>query len=91
MRLPEEKNLSVEAFYKMREDTDHILEYADGIVFISPSPSPSTRHQQVSARLKAKLFNFLTVKNAKCSVHLMIFICIEAISMIQKSSYRTYP
>lgn len=57
MNLPEEKKVSIETFYKMREETDHLLEYAKGIVFMSPSPS--TRHQQVSARLQAKLFNFL--------------------------------
>lgn len=64
MSLPDDKKISVEAFYKMREETDHLLEYADGIVFMSPSPS--TRHQQVSARLQAKLFNFLD--GGKCQV-----------------------
>ncbi|MGY0693777.1 Uma2 family endonuclease [Virgibacillus sp. FSP13] len=64
MSLPEEKKVSVETFYKMREETDHLLEFADGIVFMSPSPS--TRHQQVSARLQAKLFNFLD--GGKCQV-----------------------
>jgi len=40
------------------------LEYADGLVFMSPSPS--TVHQQVSGRLHAKLFNFLD--GGKCQV-----------------------
>lgn len=64
MSLPDEKKVSVEAFYTMREETDQLLEYADGIVYMSPSPS--TRHQQVSARLQAKLFNFLD--GGKCQV-----------------------
>ncbi|QKY68333.1 Uma2 family endonuclease [Lentibacillus sp. CBA3610] len=64
MSLPEEKKVSIETFYKMREETDHLLEYDDGIVLMSPSPS--TRHQQVSARLQAKLFNFLD--GGKCQV-----------------------
>ncbi|HLS07931.1 Uma2 family endonuclease [Lentibacillus sp.] len=64
MSLPEEKKVSVETFYKMRDETDHLLEYADGIVYMSPSPS--TKHQQVSARLQAKLFNFLD--GGKCQV-----------------------
>ncbi|GIN58518.1 Uma2 family endonuclease [Lederbergia ruris] len=64
MSLPEEKRVSLETFYKMREETNHLLEYADGIVFMSPSPS--TRHQQVSGRLQAKLFNFLD--GGKCQV-----------------------
>jgi len=64
MSLPEEKKVNVETFYKMRDETDHLLEYADGIVYMSPSPS--TKHQQVSARLQAKLFNFLD--GGKCQV-----------------------
>ncbi|MFA1820218.1 Uma2 family endonuclease [Virgibacillus oceani] len=64
MSLPEEKKVSVETFYKMREETEQLLEYVDGNVFMSPSPS--TRHQQVSARLQAKLFNFLD--GGKCQV-----------------------
>ncbi|WP_100009883.1 Uma2 family endonuclease [Lentibacillus sediminis] len=64
MSLPEQNKISVEAFYKMREDTDHLLEYADGNVFMSPKLS--TRHQQVSSRLQAKLFNFLD--GGKCQV-----------------------
>ncbi|QQK76151.1 Uma2 family endonuclease [Salicibibacter cibarius] len=47
----------------MREQTDRILEYVDGIVFMSPSPS--TRHQQISSRLQAKLFNFLEGGNCE--------------------------
>src|SRR5690625_4395516 len=58
MNLPEEKKVSVETFYKLREETDYLLEYVDGTVFMSLF-SPSTRHQKVSARLQAKLFNFL--------------------------------
>lgn len=64
MSLPNEKKVSLETFYKMREETNYLLEYADGIVFMSPSPS--TRHQQVSARLQARLFNFLD--GGKCQV-----------------------
>lgn len=42
-----QKNVSVDSFYKMREETEQLLEYVDGIVLMSPSSS--TRHQQVSA------------------------------------------
>ncbi|MCM3584773.1 Uma2 family endonuclease [Mesobacillus maritimus] len=63
MSLPEDKKVSVEAFYNMRKNTDSLLEYADGMVFMSPSPS--TRHQQVSARMQAKLFNFLDGGNCQ--------------------------
>lgn len=64
MSLPEKKKISLETFYQMRTETTQLLEYVDGIVFMSPSPS--TKHQQVSARLQEKLFNFLDGK--KCEV-----------------------
>jgi Uma2 family endonuclease len=53
MRPPEEKKVSIETFYQMREETSNLLEYVDGIILMSPSSS--TKHQQVSARLQAKL------------------------------------
>ncbi|MUV38884.1 hypothetical protein JNUCC1_02756 [Lentibacillus sp. JNUCC-1] len=49
MSLPPKQDASLEDFYKMREETNQILEFAGGVVLMSPSPS--TRHQQVSARL----------------------------------------
>lgn len=63
MSLPKENFVSLEEFYKMRENTERILEYIDGIVFMSPSPS--TQHQRVSGRLHAKLFNFLEGKDCE--------------------------
>ena len=63
MSLPQENFISIEEFYKMREETDGLLEYVDGIVYMSPSPS--TKHQRVSGRLHAKLFNFLEGKDCE--------------------------
>lgn len=63
MSLPQENRITIDEFYKMREDTDNLLEYVDGIVFMSPSPS--TKHQRVSGRLHAKLFNFLEGKDCE--------------------------
>ncbi|MCT8977871.1 Uma2 family endonuclease [Clostridium sp. CX1] len=60
MSLPKEKLITIDEFYKMKESTDNILEYIDGIVYMSPSPS--TKHQRISGRLYAKLFNFLEGK-----------------------------
>lgn len=57
MSLPSEKHLSLDEFYKLREGTETLLEYIDGVVFMSPSPS--TRHQRISGRLHAQLFNLL--------------------------------
>lgn len=63
MSLPEENFITIEAFYQMREAADSLLEYIDGVVFMSPSPS--TKHQRVSGRLHAKLFNFLEGKDCE--------------------------
>ncbi|WP_047154446.1 Uma2 family endonuclease [Aneurinibacillus tyrosinisolvens] len=63
MNLPRENLITIEEFYKKREVTDGLLEYVDGIVFMSPSPS--TKHQRISGRLHAKLFNFLEGKDCE--------------------------
>lgn len=63
MKLPEDF-VTIDEFYKMRETTNRLLEYVDGIVFMSPSPS--TKHQRISGRLHACLFNFL--ERRKCEV-----------------------
>lgn len=61
--MPQEKFVSLEEFYTMREKTDNLLEYVDGMVFMSPSPS--IHHQRVSGRLHSKLFNFLDGKDCE--------------------------
>lgn len=61
--LPQEKFVSLEEFYTMREKTDNLLEYVDGMVFMPPSPS--IHHQRVSGRLHSKLFNFLDGKDCE--------------------------
>ena len=57
MSLPQEKVITIEEFYQLKENTDELLEYIDGIVYMSPSPS--TKHQRISGKLFAKLFNLL--------------------------------
>ncbi len=49
--------ISLKQFYEMREESDDLLEYIDGVVYMSPSPS--TKHQRVSSRLQLKFGNFL--------------------------------
>lgn len=63
MSFPQEQTITIEEFYKMKENTDQILEYIDGIVYMSPSPS--TKHQRVSGRLHAQLFNHLNGKECE--------------------------
>lgn len=60
MGLQKKEPISLEEFYRMRETTDLLLEYIDGIVYMSPSPS--TKHQRTSMRLSATLFSFLQGK-----------------------------
>jgi Uma2 family endonuclease len=69
LNLPQENLITLEEFYKMREETDILMEYIDGNVLMSPSPS--TKHQRVSGRLHVKLFNFLEGKS--CEVFLAPF------------------
>lgn len=55
--------LSYEAYLELREKSDAILEYIDGIVYMSPSPS--TKHQRISSKLHAKLYNILEGKSCE--------------------------
>lgn len=55
--------LSYEAYLELREKSDNILEYIDGIVYMSPSPS--TKHQRISSKLHAKLYNILQGKSSE--------------------------
>lgn len=64
MSLPNEEIVTLEEFYQMREQTDQLLEYIDGTVFMSQSPS--TMHQRISSRLHAQLFNHL--ESGDCEV-----------------------
>lgn len=63
MSIPEEKRISLDEFYRTREESDQLLEYIDGVVFMSPSPS--TKHQRISGRLHAQLFNLLDGSNCE--------------------------
>lgn len=56
MSLPNERPMSIQEFYNLREETDRLFEYVDGVVMMVPSSS--TQHQRISSRLHAKLFNF---------------------------------
>ncbi|MDY0406763.1 Uma2 family endonuclease [Virgibacillus sp. 179-BFC.A HS] len=54
---PNKHQVSLEEFYSMRENSDRIYEYIDGVVYMSPSPT--TMHQRISGRLHVSLFHFL--------------------------------
>lgn len=55
--------LSYEDYLELREKSDNILEYIDGIVYMSPSLS--TKHQRISSKLHAKLYNILEGKSCE--------------------------
>lgn len=58
--LAENIHVSYEEYLKLKENSEDIIEYIDGIVYMSPSPS--TKHQRISSKLHAKLYNFLEGK-----------------------------
>lgn len=64
MSLPNEEPVTLQEFHQMRKKTDQLLEYIDGIVYMSPSPP--TVHQRISMRLSAQLFYLL--KGDHCEV-----------------------
>lgn len=57
MNLYRNESMSVDDYFKIRETSEHLLEYIDGFVYMSPSPS--TKHQRISSKLHIKLGNFL--------------------------------
>ncbi|WP_062106747.1 Uma2 family endonuclease [Bacillus niameyensis] len=60
MTFSQNGNVSVEEFFQIRETNEAIMEYIDGIVYMSPSPS--TKHQRISRRLERFLEDFLDNK-----------------------------
>jgi Uma2 family endonuclease len=63
MSLPEDSQMTYEEFLKLREETDRRVEYVDGIVYLSPSPS--TTHQRISMKLSAFLYDLLEGKECE--------------------------
>lgn len=35
---PEKGNVTIDEFYNLRENSNQIMEYIDGVIFMSPSP-----------------------------------------------------
>jgi Uma2 family endonuclease len=53
-------SMSVDEYFQIRENSDALLEYIDGFVYMSPSPS--TKHQRISRKLENKFGNFIEGK-----------------------------
>ena len=55
--------ISVKKYFQIREQSEDVLEYIDGFIFMSPSPS--TKHQRISSRLQIKFGNYLEGKSCE--------------------------
>ena len=64
MALAQKKHVTYDEYLRMREVNDSIIEYLDGMICMSPSPS--TKHQRLSGRLNTKLMIFL--EGTECEV-----------------------
>jgi Uma2 family endonuclease len=64
VNLPSQKIITIQEFHHIREQSEQVMEYIDGVVFMAPSPSIA--HQRISGRLHAQLFNLL--EGTECEV-----------------------
>lgn len=63
MSLYRNDRISVKEYFEIREKSEELLEYIDGLVYMSPSPS--TKHQRISGRLFIKFVMFLEKKSCE--------------------------
>lgn len=63
LKLPKETTATYEEYLEMKEQTEQILEFVDGIIYMSPSPS--TKHQRISMALSVQLGNLLMGKECE--------------------------
>lgn len=64
MNLYRNERISVNEYLEIKEKSEELLEYIDGFVYMSPSPS--IKHQRVSGNLYVQFRNFL--EGTKCEV-----------------------
>lgn len=56
-------SISIDEYFQIRESSEAILEYIDGLVYMSPSPT--TKHQRIFSKLQVKFGNFLEGKSCE--------------------------
>ncbi len=61
--LYQKSPMSVQEYFIIREKSEDLLEYIDGMVYMSPSPS--TAHQRISRKLLIQLDHYLTGKTCE--------------------------
>ncbi|MCR2821304.1 Uma2 family endonuclease [Lederbergia panacisoli] len=64
MTLYQKNKVTLNEYLQIRENTEELLEYIDGFIYMSPSPS--IRHQRISRELLVKLDHFL--KGTPCEI-----------------------
>lgn len=62
MKLPKGSFVTYEEYLEIKKDSEQLLEFIDNAIYMSPSPS--TKHQRISMKLSAQLFNLLN--GTKC-------------------------
>ncbi|WP_246945032.1 Uma2 family endonuclease [Bacillus pinisoli] len=55
--------VSLEEYLKIRESNEELLEYIDGTIFMTPSPS--TKHQRISNKIQFEFSKFLQGKSCE--------------------------
>lgn len=63
MNLYRNDRITVKDYLEIREKSEELLEYIDGFVYMSPSPS--INHQRISGNLYVKMRNFLEGKSCE--------------------------
>ncbi|MCT2536729.1 Uma2 family endonuclease [Aquibacillus koreensis] len=56
-------SMTIDEYFQIREKSDTLLEYIDGFVYMSPSPS--TKHQRISRKLENKFGSYIEGKSCE--------------------------
>lgn len=54
MALAKDSFVPLDEYFRMKENSEDLLEYIDGLVYMTALPS--TKHQRISSRLQIKLY-----------------------------------
>ena len=63
MRHPPRQGVTYEDYLKEREQSEQLMEFVDGTIYMSPSPG--TKHQRISMRLSVQLGALLADKDCE--------------------------
>ncbi|MBD7970451.1 MULTISPECIES: Uma2 family endonuclease [Paenibacillus] len=63
MKIPNESPITYKEYLELKSTSNKLLEYIDGVVYMSPSPS--TSHQRISMKLSVQLGSLLMGKECE--------------------------